>query len=327
MEYRFIVLCYAASINRVGLIRQAYFAGKIMIKVSKLAKHLGASITGVDLSKPLSDDAFAEISKAFFDNEVVVFPGQKLTPEQHIAFTRRFGVLEHHVRKESCLPGYQEILIVSNIVDENNKAIGAQDAGRFWHSDLSYRQVPSMLSALYAVEVPVKNGKVLGDTNFASTTAAYDALPENMKQRLQSLKNVHSYRFYRNKNAQAQKEEQTQGGRTVQEQSPTAEQLGSVPDVETPIVRIHPVTRRKGLFINEAHTSHIAGLPREESDALLREICQHIIKPEFQFKHSWQAGDLLMWDNCSSQHKANFDYDLPLRRLMYRTTVRGSAPS
>ncbi len=298
-----------------------------MITVRRIGKHIGAEISGVDLSTPLDDDTFAQLAKAFFDNEVVFFRNQKITPEQHVAFTRRFGILEHHVRKENRLAGHPEILIVSNILDEQQKAIGAQDAGRFWHSDLSYKKEPSMLSALYAVEVPVKDGKVLGDTNFASTTAAYDALPDSMKQRLQGLKNVHSYRYYRNKNAQAQKEEQARGARTVQEHTPTAEQLASVPDVETPIVRTHPVTKRKGLFINEAHTSRIVGLGKEESDALLAEICQHIIKPEFQYLHQWQAGDLLMWDNCSAQHKANFDYDLPLRRLMYRTTVRGSVPA
>jgi len=278
----------------------------------------------VDLTQPMSDETFAQIAKAFFDNEVVFFRNQKITPAQQVAFTKRFGILEQHVRKESRLPGHPEILVVSNLLNEQGKAIGAQDAGRFWHSDLSYKKEPSLLSALYAVEVPVKDGKVLGDTNFTSTTAAYDALPEAMKQRLQGLKNVHSYHHYRTKNAQAEKEEAANGGSVVQEHFPTEEQLKSVPDVEAPIVRTHPVTKRKGLFINEAHTSAIVGLPQAEGDALRNEICQHTIKPEFQYRHRWQAGDLLLWDNCSALHKANFDYDLPLRRLMYRTTVRGS---
>ena len=120
--------------------------------------------------------------------------------------------------------------------------------------------------------------------------------------------------------------EQARGGRVIQEHVLTEEQLKSVPDMETPIVRTHPVTKRKGLFVNEAHTSHIVGLPRDEGDALLDELYRHITQPEFQYRHSWQPGDLLMWDNAAVQHKANFDYDLPLRRLMYRTTVRGSVP-
>ena len=297
-----------------------------MITVNKIGRHLGAEIRGVDLSKELSSDDFAQVANAFFDNEVAFFRNQKVTPEQQIAFTRRFGPLEQHVRKESRLASNPEILIISNVLDENGRAIGSQDAGRFWHSDLSYKKEPSMLSALYAIEVPVKDGRVLGDTSFASTTAAYEALPQDMKQRIKGLKNVHSYRFYRAKNIEAQKEEQARGGRVIEEHVLTEEQLKSVPDVETPVVRTHPVTRRKGLFVNEAHTSHIVGMSAAESKALLDELYRHIVQPEFIYTHSWRAGDLLMWDNASVQHKATFDYDLPLRRLMYRTTVRGTAP-
>lgn len=297
-----------------------------MITVNRIGKHLGAEISGVDLSQPLSDDTFAQIATAFFENEVVFFRGQKITPEQHVAFTRRFGVLEQHVRKEARLEAFPEILILSNILDENGHAIGSQDAGRFWHSDLSYKKEPSMLSALYSVEVPEKDGKVFGDTGFVSTTAAYDALPEDLKARVSGLKNVHSYRSYRLKNRRAQEEEKARGGRVVQEPELTEAQLNSVPDVETPVVRTHPVTRRKGLFVNEAHTASIVGLPKEEGDALLSRLYAHLAMPEFGYWHSWRPGDLLMWDNVSTQHKATFDYDLPLRRLMYRTTVRGSAP-
>ena len=291
----------------------------------KLGKQLGAEISGVDLSQKLDEGTFAAISDAFFEHQVVVFRDQRLTPSQQIAFTRRFGELEHHVRKEHCLESYPEILVVSNVLDARGTALGVQDAGRFWHSDLSYKQVPSLLSALYALEVPVKDGVVLGATGFASTTAAYEALPEELKRRLQDLRNVHSYRFYRAKNVQAQKDEQARGGRVVQEHAPSEAQLKSVPDVEVPIVRSHPVTGRKGLFINEAHTSCIVGLAEEESAALLAQLCSHIVKPEFRYEHHWRAGDLLMWDNVAVQHKANFDYDLPLRRVMHRTTVRGSA--
>ncbi len=228
------------------------------------------------------------------------------------------------MRKEHRLEGYPEILVVSNVLDARGASIGVQDAGRFWHSDLSYRQVPSLLSALYALEVPLKEGVVLGATSFASTVAAYDALPEDLKQRLPELRNVHSYRYYRAKNLQAQKDEQARGARNVQEHALTEEQLKSVPDVEAPIVRTHPVTGRKGLFINEAHTSRITGLPEDEGATLLARLCAHIVRPEFRFEHQWRAGDLLMWDNVAVQHRANFDYDLPLRRLMHRTTVRGS---
>src|SRR5688500_6061269 len=262
-----------------------------MITVTRIGKHGGAEISGVDLSQPLDDDTFAQIANAFFDNEVAFFRNQKLTPEQQVAFTRRFGPLEQHVRKESRLAAHPEILIVSNILDEQGNAIGSQDAGRFWHSDLSYKKEPSMLSALYSIEVPEKDGRIYGNTSFASTTAAYEALPEATKQRIAGLKNVHSYRYYRNKNLEAQREEQARGGRFVQEHVLTEEQLKSVPDVETPIVRTHPVTKRKGLFVNEAHTSHIAGMSPEESHKLLSELYAHIVKPEFVYTHTWRPGD------------------------------------
>jgi len=296
-----------------------------MVSIKKAGRHLGAEISGVDLSQHLDERTFATISNAFFEHQVVCFRDQRLTPSQQVAFTRRFGELEHHVRKEHRLDGYPEILVVSNVLDERGKAIGVQDAGRFWHSDLSYKAVPSLLSALYALEVPVRDGIVLGATSFASTTAAYEALPEELKQRLQGLRNVHSYTFYRAKNVLAQQEERARREREVQEHSPSEEQLKSVPDVEVPIVRTHPMTGRKGLFINEGHTACIVGLPREESAALLAQLYAHIAKPEFRYEHRWRAGDLLMWDNVAVQHRANFDYELPLRRLMHRTTVRGSA--
>ncbi len=295
-----------------------------MITVTRAGKHLGAEISGVDLSQPLDDDTFAQIASAFFDNEVVFFRNQTLTPAQQIAFTRRFGVLEAHVRKESRLADHDEIFVLSNKLDAGGKAIGAQDAGRYWHSDLSYKREPSMLSALYAVEVPIKDGVALGNTYFASSTAAYDALPDAMKQRVDKLRNVHSYREYRLKNYAAQQEDERRGIRTVQEHAPTPEQLASVPDTEMDVVRTHPVTHRKGLFINEGHTAWLTGMSRAESDAELAKLYAHITQPEFVYCHAWRVGDLLMWDNIAVQHKATFDYD-PLPRLMYRTTVRGPA--
>jgi taurine dioxygenase len=295
-----------------------------MVHTKRLGKHFAAEISGVDLSMPLDDDTFTQVAKAFFDNEVVVFRNQRLTPAHQIAFTRRFGPLEAHVRKESRLADHDEIFVLSNKLDENGKAIGAQDAGRYWHSDLSYKREPSMLSALYAVEVPVKDGVPLGNTYFASTTAAYEALPDAMKERLATLRNVHSYREYRMKNYAAQQDDMRRGIRTVQEHAPTPEQLASVPDTEMDVVRVHPVTGRKGLFVNEGHTSHLTGMSRAASDALLAELYAHVTQPEFVYCHRWREGDLLMWDNIAVQHKATFDYD-PLPRLMYRTTVRGPA--
>ena len=225
------------------------------------------------------------------------------------------------MRKESRLGGHDEIFVLSNKVDANGKAIGAQDAGRFWHSDLSYKREPSMLSALYSVEVPVKDGVALGNTYFASSTAAYSALPEATKQRLDTLRNVHSYREYRLKNYAAQQDEERRGIRTVQEHAPTPEQLASVPDTEMNVVRVHPVNGRKCLYVTEGYTVRILGLPEDESRDLITELTAHCTKPEFTYLHQWRKNDLVMWDDCSTQHKATFDYPASTPRLMHRTTV------
>jgi len=289
--------------------------GKGGVRVTRIGTHLGAEISGVDLTQPLDDATFAEIERAFHDESVVVFRGQPITEEQHIAFSRRFGNLEVHVSGARYLhPRHPEIRINSNII-ENGKPIGATDAGQYWHTDLSYMGAPSKCSLLYAVEVPVRDGKPLGDTQFSSVTAAYDALSPAMKKRLEGLRAVHSYshRYYKLTDAGKQRPPLTE------------EQKARTPDVEHPVVLTHPRTGRKCLFVNEGFTTHIVGMPEAESRALLAELFTHVRQPEFMYAHKWSVGDLLMWDNLSTQHFAVADYALPLRRKMQRTTVTGSA--
>jgi len=296
-----------------------------VIQIIKQTPKIGAEIRGVDVSKPLDDATFAAIVQAFHDNAVVFFRKQTLNPETQIAFSRRFGDLEPHMRIEHRLAQHPELLVLSNILDENGRAIGSQDAGRMWHSDESYKRAPARATLLYGIEIPVENGEPRGNTWFANTAAAYDALPAALKARVEGLTNIHSYADYRAKNRQAQLAEQAQGKRAVEEHMPDAERLKAVPDIDVPIVRVHPYTGRKCLFVNEAHTSRIPGLSAEESASLLDTLYRHIVQPQFLYCHVWQPGDLLMWDNCTAQHRATFDYDLPLRRLMHRTTVRGPA--
>ncbi len=247
--------------------------------------------------------------------EVIFFRNQQLTPEQHIAFSRRFGELEHHVRKDCCRPGFPELFVVSNVV-ENGRPIGSQDAGLFWHSDLCYLKEPSRGSLFYAREVPRDaDGKPLGDTMFASGSAAYAALPDTDKHTLAGLKAVNSYAkgYYRDRNSGPRK-------------PLTEEQKMRTPDVEHPIVRTHPYTGRKCLFLNEGYTSSIVGMSEPESHALLARLFEHSTRPEFVYRHQWRVGDFLIWDNCSTQHRAVMDYALPQRRRMERTTLVGSAP-
>jgi taurine dioxygenase len=286
-----------------------------MPQVVRIGTHLGAEIRGVDLTGPIDDATFAEIERAFYNESVVVFRGQNISEEQHIAFSRRFGSLEVHVSGARYLhPRHPEIRINSNII-ENGKPIGATDAGQYWHTDLSYMGEPSKCSLLYAVEVPTKEGRSLGDTQFVSVTAAYDALPGDIKKRLEGAKAIHSYsyRYYKLTDAGKQRPQLT------------AEQKARTPDVEHPVVATHPYTGKKCLFVNEGFTTRIVGMPEAESSALLADLFAHVRKPEFLYAHKWAVGDLLMWDNLSTQHYAVADYALPLRRKMQRTTVTGVA--
>lgn len=285
-----------------------------MLSVQPTGAALGAEIRGVDLAEGVDDATFASIVDAWRKYEVVYFRNQKLAPGQHIAFSRRFGELEHHVRKECCRPGYPEIFVVSNII-ENGRPIGTQDAGLFWHSDLCYKKEPSRGSLFYAREVPHRNGKPAGDTMFASMTAAYDALPDGVKRELEGRQAVNSYvkGYYRDRKS---------GPRPAL----TEEQKAKTPDIAHPAVRTHPDTGRKCLFVNEGYTTRIVGIGEEESNALLAGLFAHLKKPEFVYRHQWRAGDFLIWDNCATQHCAVADYELPQRRLMERTTLCGTAP-
>jgi taurine dioxygenase len=287
------------------------------IPLRKCDAALGAEIV-FDLSQPIDDAAFAEIERLFHDNIIVFFRNQRLSNEQHIAFSRRFGELEIHIVKKYLLPGYPEILLVSNIKSEAGEHIGLADAGFTWHTDTSYRRRPSRCSLLYAKEVPHRDGKPLGDTVFANTIAAYEALPEAMKQRLAGLKAIHRYAMRRRV-----------------ENSPrpklTAAQLAETPDIAHPIVRTHPYTGKKALYITAGECIGIVSgngefMPEDEALDLIAELDAHCVRPEFCYRHRWRVGDLVMWDNASAMHLAICDYALPERRLMHRTTVIGSEP-
>lgn len=281
------------------------------MKIQNANAPLGAEITGIDLAQPVDDAQFRRIEDLFHERGVIVFRDQHLTDEQQIAFSRRFGELETHPAKIYNKAEHPELLVVSNVV-ENGRAIGLQDAGQYWHTDLSYMTSPSRCSLLYALEVPVKDGVALGDTMFVSTTYAYDTLDPSIRARLEGLTAVHGY-------AQRYRMQQAKGGRAPL----SDDDLKKVPDVVHPILRPHPWTGRKTLFVNEGFTTSIERMPKAESDPLLRMLFDHITRPEVVYRHKWRVGDLLMWDNGSTQHCAVADYALPLRRRLQRTTVRG----
>ncbi|MGA7265805.1 MAG: TauD/TfdA family dioxygenase [Stellaceae bacterium] len=272
----------------------------------------GAEI-GFDLAQDIDDPTFREIERIFHDNIVVVFRGQELTNERHIEFSSWFGELEIHIVNKYLLPGFPEILLISNIRDEAGEHIGLADAGFTWHTDTSYRRRPSRCSLLYSKEVPHRDGEPLGDTVFANTIAAYEALPRSMKQRIDGLKAIHRYSARR---------------RVADSPRPklTAEQLAETPDIAHPIVRTHPYTGRKSLYVTAGECGGIEGMPQDEAIDLIAELDAHCVRPEFLYRHKWQVGDLLVWDNATSMHLAICDYALRQRRLMHRTTVIGTVP-
>jgi taurine dioxygenase len=284
----------------------------VTLSVTKSGAACGAEID-FDLAQDIDDATFREIEHAFHENIVVVFRGQNLSNARHIEFSRMFGELEVHIVRKYLLPDFPEILLISNIRDEHGEHIGLADAGFTWHSDTSYRRRPSRCSLLYAKEVPQRDGRPLGDTVFANTIAAYEALPESMKQRLAGLKAIHRYSARR---------------RVAGSPRPklTREQLDETPDIAHPIVRTHPFTGRKSLYVTAGECVGIENMPEDEAIDLIAELDAHCVRPEFLYRHEWQVGDLLMWDNTSAMHLAICDYALPARRLMHRTTVIGTVP-
>jgi taurine dioxygenase len=287
-----------------------------MTAVLEESARLGYEITDVDLSRPLDDATVERLESLIVRHSVVVFRRQQLAPAQHKAFGARLGSLAIHVAKTYLLPDHPEIYIVSNIV-ENGRNIGVADAGPTWHSDFSYLPAPAKYSLLYALEVPVIAGEAKGDTSFAGTFAAYDALPEQRKRELEPLRVIYRYGD--------QYEKRRQSGSTLV--ALTGEQRQQTPDVMHPVIRTHPKSGRKCIYVSDGTAVGVVGMPEAEGRQLIRELIDHCTQPQFVYRHRWRVGDLVVWDNCSSLHKANSkDYALPYRRRMHRVTVSGSVP-
>ncbi|SDC67047.1 taurine dioxygenase [Variovorax sp. CF079] len=272
---------------------------------------VGAEIVGLDIGRPINEADFRRIHRAHLDHHVLVFRDQQITPDQHIAFSRRFGPLEIHVLHQFHLEGHPEILIVSNIKKADGEPLGLGDAGAYWHSDISYKPHPSLGSLLHAQELPSEGG----DTLFADQHLAWEGLSPGMQQRILPLKAEHSYlakyEELRAKNPWRPKLSQAQ--------------IDKVAPAVQPVVRTHPETGRKALFVSEHFTTRIVGLPQEESDALLAELFAHSVKPEYVYRHLWAPHDLVFWDNRSLMHLAAGTPD-ELRRKLYRTTIEGDLP-
>ena len=279
------------------------------LSISPVQGRFVARIAGVELSQPLEDDCSARIHDAFLEHSVLVFSGQQLSNEQHIAFSRRFGELEIHTAKHWLLPDFPEILALSNRGEKGTKPI--VNGGAYWHSDMTYLAEPPLGSLLYALEVPPEGG----DTLYADMYAAYESLDDETRTRIEGLEAIHRYGDRYKMMASEDKDRPPL----------TREQLAAVPDIVHPLVRTHPETGRKALFVNEGFTIGIAGMPKIAGKALLEKLFHHSVQPSRIYRHRWRAGDLVMWDNRCTMHRAT-EYDARYARAMHRTTVQGGRP-
>jgi alpha-ketoglutarate-dependent taurine dioxygenase len=282
------------------------------MEVRKLGGALGAAITGVDVTR-LDDQSFAKIRDAFHAHQVLAIRDQQLDPASQIAFSRRFGALEDQLNAHYTVENFPEVLILSNDLKEG-KPIGLIDGGDFWHSDSSHRDKPSMATMLYAVKNPSEGG----DTEFANMYAAYEALPDDIKRRIAGRRGIHAVSKLKNKRV------------TVSARRPDGkdfyERQKSLPDQIWPLVRTHPVTGRKALYVSPRFTIGIEGISQTEEDEILDRLFAHQIRPEFVYRHKWHDRDLVIWDNRCVIHHATGGFTYPDVRTMHRTVIAGDAP-
>lgn len=266
--------------------------------VTQMGATIGGVIEGVDLTGPLSDTVVAELSRCLVDFKVVFFRDQPLTAEQHVAFARRFGDLEVHpfIRSNT---GWPELVRF-----EKEAKIGGFENG--WHSDVSWREIPSMTAILHGIEVPA----IGGDTAFCDMAAAYDGLSESVRERIDGMTAIHDF-------------SRTFGH--MLDEAGRVEMRQKYPPVEHPVVRTHPVSGRRLLYVNRAFTREIVGLSEQESTELIDFLSAQADTPEYQCRFHWENHSVAMWDNRAVQHLALSDY-WPQRRVMERASVIGQRP-
>ncbi|MDP3137232.1 MAG: TauD/TfdA family dioxygenase [Burkholderiaceae bacterium] len=281
------------------------------IEVRPLSHALAAEVRGIDLAKPVSDKDLADIQAAWLRHLVLIFPGQKFSEERQIAFGRLFGQLDDHRAVPFYrIPEYPEIYQITN-KHIGGKESQTKDTGRLWHSDHSFSLHPSLATMLYCREIP----PVGGTTMFANMYMAYDSLSDKYKQMIDGLEAVHDLSHYLGINPYVRSRDQEQ----------IAKIKALNPPVAQPIVRVHPETGKKALFVSEGQTTHIVGMSHAESRTILDHLFKISVTPEFTYRHNWTVDDMLMWDNRCTLHLALADYSHKDTRHMHRITVLGEA--
>jgi taurine dioxygenase len=278
------------------------------VNTRPLDKDFGAEILDVDLKQ--ADDATLDgVVAAFHLHGAILIRGQAMEPQDLMRFVGRFGELEGHTRQETTLPGFPKICLLSNrMVD--GKPVGAHNDGIGWHTDMSYRAQPVMCTMLYAVEVPPEGS----DTLLADCCKAWDSLPAERKAELDGKIVHHSWHHLMTTRTYNRNE------------NPSEEMLRANPDVYHPLVRTHPADGRKSLFLSSTTVKGASGLSQEESWALMKELIAHATQDAFVFRHKWQVGDILMWDNRCTLHTGTLFDDAQYIREMQRLWVKGDRP-
>jgi len=273
------------------------------MEVRKLGATLGAEVSGIDLSRPLDTAGVEFIRAAFHEHIVLTIRGQSLSPAAQIAFTEHFGAVEPHpLGSRRGHPGHPQLMVLENRPGKP----GARND--FWHSDISHAECPPAVSLLHALEVP--EGR--GDTMFCNMYAAYEQLSPGMRTMLDGMQAFHSGEATARRN---------------REEPTDALPIDDVPSpIAQPVVRTHPDTGRKALYVNPFFTLHFADMSAEESAPVLEYLYEHATRPENIYRHRWQKGDVLMWDNRCAMHYAVKDYDESTPRYLHRTTAAGERP-
>ena len=280
-----------------------------LIDVRPMAGALGADIYDIDLARPLDDATFAAIERAFHEHLVLFFHDQRLTPEQHIDFTRRFGPLSRSPYIKH-MDEYPDIIAVLKEADERK----ISTFGNAWHSDFSFLEQPPMGSLLYGREIPAYGG----DTIWSNMYDAYEALSDGMKKMLLGLRAMHAGRPYGE--GGVPKDLKVSRSIQIERSNPEADR-----ETAQPVVRLHPESGRKALFVNAIYTTRFENMTEAESRPILDFLYRHCERPEFTCRFRWAQGSLAIWDNRCTMHYAVNDYD-GQRRLMHRTTVAGERP-
>ena len=271
------------------------------INVSPLSEAIGARIEGVDLSRDLDPGTFDTVKRALFEHAIIVVPGQTLDEDDQERFCRYFGELEM-VRSGEATSDHPAVLMITNVTD-SGRPTALEDGEMMFHYDQCYYENPALGSTLYAIEVPDEGGNTL----FANCRLAYEALDDGWKARLDGLRALHYYDYKRD---------------------PTLRPSTINPDAPQwvhPVVRTHPETGKKAIYVNRLMTLWIKGIDRDESDEILDYLFAHIEKPEFVYEHEWTVGELIMWDNRCSAHARTW-FSPEKRRMMRRVTVRDPYP-